>query len=80
LTVLLPFLAAPWLTRGLNRESNAVNLAMLLGLTAIASLAAWQLCGLNTETGEGTALLLLTMVLALGYNVWLLSKLEELRT
>lgn len=76
----LPLAAIPLIQRGLDRQSNAVNLLMLLGLTAAAGLGVWAAIGTPIETGLGAALLVLTLVLALGYNWWLLSKLEELRT
>lgn len=76
----LPLVAAPAIQRGLDRQSNAVNLLMLLGLTAAAGTGCWGVVGASLETGLGAALLVLTLVFALGYNWWLLSKLEELRT
>jgi len=75
----LPLVAAPLIQRGLDRESNGLNLLMLLGLTAAAGLGAWTVIGMPIETSGGAGLLLFTLVLVFGYNWWLLSKLEDLR-
>lgn len=75
----LPLVAGPLIQRGLDRQSNGLNLLMLLGLTTAAGLAASTVIGMQIETGVGAALLVLTLALALGYNWWFLSKLEDLR-
>ena len=76
---LIPLFSASVITRGLARESNGLNLAMLLGLTAIGGLAAWALLGLQLETGAGATALALTVAIGLAYNWCVLTKLEELR-
>jgi hypothetical protein len=77
--LLIPLIFASLITRGLARESNGLNLAMLLGLTVLAGTAAWALLELDPKTGSGATLLALTVAIGLAYNWCILSKLEELR-
>ena len=76
----LPLAATPLLQRGLDQQSNAVNLLMLLGLTAATGAGCWIVVGMPVETALGSVLVALTLGFVLGYNWRLLSKLEELRT
>jgi hypothetical protein len=76
----LPLAVARPIQHALNRESNGLNLLMLLGLTTAAWSAAWAVIGRSAETGVGTALLVLTLAAAFGYNWWVLSRLEHLRS
>jgi len=78
--LLLPLVAAPLVCRGLEKESNAINLALLVGLTAVAGLTAYAMLGFRLATGWAAALLVLGTALALIYNWAVLAKLEELRT
>jgi hypothetical protein len=77
--LLLPLVVSPLASRALERESNAMNLVMLLGLTAITGVAALAMLGFRLETAWSAVLLLAGVGLALGYNWMVLSKLEELR-
>ena len=77
--LLLPLGAAPLVSRGLEMESNAVNLLMLLGLTTAAGLTAYAMVGFRLDTGLAATLLLAGVALALVYNWSVLTKLDELR-
>ena len=78
LVLLLPMAFAPLATRGLEMQSNAVNLAMLLGLTLVAGLAAFAMLGFRLDTGISATLLVAAVAGTLAYNWAVLSKLEEL--
>jgi hypothetical protein len=77
-TLLLPVLAAPLITRGLERKSNAVNLAIWLGLTLIGAAAAFAMIGFRLDTPASALLLIAALAGALSYNWLVLAKLEEL--
>ena len=80
IVVLLPLLAAPLVMRGLAKQSNTVNLAMLLGLTALPAVVVYAMLDFRLDTMLSAVLLLLAVGGALAYNWVVLSKLEELNT
>jgi len=77
--LVMPLLLAPLAQRGLDRQSNALNLLMLLGLTACAGLAAFGLLGCHLDTGLAAVWLVLGITLSLLYNWLILGKLDDLR-
>ncbi len=79
LVVLLPLVVAPVVSRGLARQSNGVNLLMLLGTTLVSGLAAYAMLGFRVDTELAAALLVGGSAVALAYNWSILAKLEELR-
>lgn len=79
LTLLLPVFAAPLISRGLERRSNAVNLAMWLGLTLVSAIAAFAMIGFRLDTLASALLLIAALAAAISYNWAVLVKLEELR-
>jgi len=79
LLLLLPLVLVPLVRRGLARESNAANLGMLLGLTLVTGLAAYAMLGFRLETVHSVISLVGGVGLALTYNWFLLSRLEDLR-
>lgn len=79
LVLLSPLVVAPLLIRGLEKQSNAVNLAMLLGLTGVMGVTAFAITGFQVNTVGSAALVVAGVALALTYNWLVLSKLEELR-
>lgn len=80
LLLLLPLVVAPLLIRGLEQQSNAFNLGMLLGLTGLMGTAALAITGFQIKTVGSAALVVAGVALALTYNWLVLSKLEELRS
>lgn len=78
LVVLLPLAVAPLALWGLQRGSNAVNLAMLLGLTLLAALAAFAMIGFRLDSWLSAALLIAAAGGWLAYNWGGLVKLEKL--
>ena len=76
--LVLPLAVAPLACRGLEMQSNAVNLAMLLGLTLAAGLAAFAMLGFRLDTWLAATLLVAAVAAALAYNWMVLNKLEEL--
>lgn len=80
LVTLLPLVLAPIGCRGLERESNLVNLAMLLGLTSLAALVALAMLGFRIDTAWTAVLMAAGVVVAGAYNWAVLSKMEEMRT
>ncbi len=77
--LLLPLVATPLISRGLEKQSNTVNLLMLLGLTTVAGVAAFAMVGFQLDTAWGASLLVAGTGLALAYNWLVLSKVDELR-
>jgi hypothetical protein len=78
-TLLLPVLGAGVLHKLLEKESNWVNLVMLVGLTLLNLLVALALMGFSVA-GILESLLILVAFLAAGvYNYLVLDKLEDLR-
>ncbi|KPK61769.1 MAG: hypothetical protein AMK73_07775 [Planctomycetes bacterium SM23_32] len=80
LVVLLPLVLIPLTGRGLAAESNAANLAMLLGLALVAGLAAYAMLGFRVDTWWAAALLVVGTMAALAYDWLMLSKQERLRS
>jgi len=78
LTVLLPVVAAPASVHGLKLQSNAVNLALLLGMTFVSGLAAFATLDFRLDTTVSAALLIAAVAAALFYNWLILAKLEQL--
>jgi hypothetical protein len=78
-TLLLPVVVTPLVSRGLEKQSNTVNLLMLLGLTTVAGVAAFAMVGFRLDTAWGASLLVAGTGLALVYNWLVLSKVDELR-
>ena len=79
LAALLPLAAAPLLSHGLEKRSNGINLLMLVGLTAMAAVAAYALAGFRLDTVWTAALSVAGTCLALLYNWSVLEKLQTLR-
>ena len=76
---ILPLLLVPIIKHFLARESNAVNLALLIALTLADLALAYVLCGLAV-TGWIVGVLLVLAVASGGiYNYWLCSTVETLR-
>jgi len=80
LALLLPLASAPLAIRGLEMQSNAINLALLLGLTLVAGLAAFAMIGFRLDTFSSAVLLVAAVAGALAYNWMVLVKLDELNT
>ncbi len=78
LVLLLPLALAPWLHRALARQSNAVNLGLLLGLAFVGTAAAYAMMGFQLERGWAALLLVAAAVTALAYNWVVLDKMEEI--
>ena len=78
-TLLLPLALAPLARRGLEKESSAVNLGMLLGLTLLSGLAAYAMMGFQLETALSAALLIGAAGVACAYSWALLSRIEDWR-
>lgn len=79
LTAMLPLTLSPAAARGLEKQSNAINLVMLLSLTAVPGLVAFAMLGFEVQGAEAAIVLILATALALLYNWVVLSKLEQLR-
>jgi len=77
--LLLPLALVSFTARGLAMDSNAVNLAMLAGLTLASALAAWAMLGFTVDTWWAACLLVLAVAAALAYNWFLLGKQEDFR-
>jgi hypothetical protein len=77
--LLLPLVATPLVSRGLEKQSNAVNLLMLLGLTSVAGVTAFAMVGFQLDTIWGASLLVAGTGLAFAYNWLVLAKVDELR-
>ena len=76
---MLPLLLVPIIKHFLARESNAVNMALLIALTLADLALAYVLCGLDI-TGWIAGILLVLAVASAGiYNYWLCSTVERLR-
>lgn len=76
---LLPLLLVPIIKHFLEKESNGVNLALLVALTLADLAMAYVLCGMAV-TGWIPGGLLVVAVAASGvYNYWLCSTVEKLR-
>jgi len=76
---IVPLLLIPVLKRFLERESNAVNLALLVALTLLDLVLAFFLCGLDVFAWIPGILLVLAVVAGGLYNYWLCSTIEGLR-
>jgi hypothetical protein len=79
LAALLPIVFIAFTRRGLERESNAINLCMLLGLTLVAALAAYAMMGFQLHSGWSATLLVGAVGAALAYNWVVLAKMEDMR-
>lgn len=77
--LLLPLVLTPLVRRGLSKESNALNLAMLAGSMSVAVVAAYAMIGFRHDTWWSAALLLPAAASALAYNWLVLSRQERLR-
>ncbi len=77
--VMLPLAVAPLTRRMLEAESNAMNLALLAGLTAAGGLTAWALMEFRLAGWWAAPLLALAAGVAGVYNWFVLSKQEQLR-
>ena len=80
IALLLPLLLAPASRTVLARESNAMNAALLLSLTAATGLAAYLLVG-STLRGASLAGALITVgAAAFAYNWFVLATQERLQS
>lgn len=79
LAALLPLAFGPMTRRGLEKESNLVNLGMLAGLTTVAAVAAYAMVGFQVRTIGAALWIAGATVLALVYNWGVLGKMEAMR-
>jgi hypothetical protein len=79
LVALLPLVIAPLAFRGLERESNLVNVSMLVGLTAVAALAALAMLGFRVDTAWSAAGMIGAVAVACVYNWAVLARMEDVR-
>lgn len=77
--VLLPLVLVSFIKHLLTKESNAVNFAMLAGLTLADLAVAFLLCGLVVLTWLPGLAIVAAAVAGGAYNYWVCSRLEELR-
>ena len=74
-----PLLLIPIIRHFLERESNAVNFALLVALTLMDISLAFVLCGLDLDSWIPAALLVVAALSGGLYNYWLCSTVERLR-
>lgn len=74
----LPLACYPLAVRGLRSQSNAVNLSLWLGFTAVDLGVAVAFTGFRAPGFFGTVGLLLGLALALFYNYGILTEIEDL--
>jgi len=79
LAALLPLLLIPLIKRLLEKNSNAVNFALLAGLTLIDLAAAFVLAGFELFSWLPALMILAAGAAGAVYNYWLCSALERLR-
>jgi len=78
-TLLFPLLTAPLIRRVTSEESNAANLAMLIGYTGVSVALAWALTGFWAPSWWTVLALLLALGLSGVYNYKVASALDDLR-